>query len=66
MNDPVAVEALKLKYPPRGEQIQAQAVKGQAVETMQTLRDSFLDLQSGVAPGTGQLRPEYLKCNAEV
>ena len=40
--------------------------KGQAVDTMKTLRDSWLSLKAGVAPGTGQLRPEFLVTLAEV
>ena len=66
MEDSSTLEALKSKYPPRSEQIQSHVVKGQAVETLQNLRDAFLELQSGVAPGTGQLKPEYLKCLGEV
>ena len=41
-------------------------LKGQAVDTMKTLRDSWLALKAGVAPGTGQLRPEFLVTLAEV
>ena len=39
--------------------------KGQAVDSM-SLRDPFLALKAGVAPGTGQLRPEFLLSLAEV
>ena len=40
--------------------------KGQAVDTIRTLRDSWLAFKPGVAPGTGQLRPEFLVTLAEV
>ena len=39
--------------------------EGQAVDTMRTLRDSWLALKAAVAPSTGQLRPEFLVTLAE-
>ena len=36
------------------------------MDTMRTLRDSWLALKAGVAPGTGQLRPEFLGTLADV
>ena len=50
--DPAAVEALKRKYPPRKEPLPTQVVKGQAVEGLSSLRDLFLSLRPGIAPGT--------------
>ena len=48
------------------QQMPASVTKGQAVHSMQTLRDAFLKLRRGVAPGTGQLQPEFLITLAEV
>ena len=36
------------------------ATKGQPVDNLDSLRDSFLNLERGSAPRTGGLRPEYL------
>ena len=62
--DPQAVAALKAKYPERKESLPGQVIKCQAVESMKTLRDAILSLRHDwpdVAPGSGQLRPEFLK-----
>ena len=66
LNDSRSKAALKSKYPPRGRELPTHVTKGQAVETMMTLREAFLMLKGGVAPGTGQLRPEFLVTLAEV
>ena len=66
LDDPTAMQALKSKYPARGKEMPATVCKGVAVDTMKTLRDSWLALKTGVAPGTGQLRPEFLVTLAEV
>ena len=66
LDDPIAKASLKSKYPPRGKAMPESVLKGQAVDTMKTLRDSWLALKAGVAPGTGQLRPEFLVTLAEV
>ena len=63
-SDPVTLAALKAKYPPRTAPIPTQVPKGQAVAALR-LRDPFLNLQPGTAPGTGQQRPEYLTSLAE-
>ena len=65
-SDPTTIQALSAKYPPRSRELPLTVTKGQAVESMKTLKDSFLSLSSGVAPGTGQLRPEFLSTLAEV
>ena len=66
LDDPIAKAALVSKYPPRGQAMPPSVTKGQCVDTMKTLRDSFLSLKGGVAPDTGQLRPEFLVTLAEV
>ena len=66
IDDPTSKAALASKYPTRGNDIPATVSKGQCVDTMKSLRDSWLSLKGGVAPGTGQLRPEFLVTLAEV
>ena len=66
LEDPRTKAALESKYPPRGKPMPDSVSKGQAVDTMRTLRTSWLALKGGVAPGTGQLRPEFLVTLAEV
>ena len=60
-----SLAALKAKYPQRGRPMQADVTKGRAVESMMGLRNNWLELKGGVAPGTGQLRPEFLTTLAE-
>ena len=65
IDNPDTIAALKSKYPARGKELPQTVTKGQAVDSM-SLRDPFLALKAGVAPGTGQLRPEFLVSLAEV
>ena len=58
--------SMEAKYPDRGKEMPARVSKGQCVDTMRTLREPLLALKRGVAPGTGQLRPEFLITLAEV
>jgi len=66
LKDPQSKAALQSKYPDRGRDMPVQLTKGLAVESMISLREAFLALKGGVAPGTGQLRPEFLTTLAEV
>ena len=66
IDDPVSKAVLASKYPPRSRDLPGSVTRGQCVDTMRTVRDSWLALKSGVAPGTGQLRPEFLVTLAEV
>ena len=43
-----------------------EVTKDSPVESLKGLRDSLLALRKGVSPGTGGLRPEFLKALAEV
>ena len=65
IENPDTKAALRSKYPMRGKELPQAVTRGQAVDTMY-LRNAFLSLKSGVAPGTGQLRPEFLVTLAEV
>lgn len=66
LNDPRSKSALQSKYPARGRPMPLLVTKGHAVDSMMSLREAFLTLREGVAPGTGQLRPEFLVTLAEV
>lgn len=66
LSDPRSKAALQSKYPVRGRDMPVQVTKGLAVFSMMPLREAFLTLKGGVAPGTGQLRPEFLVTLAEV
>ena len=66
LNDPRSKSALQSKYPARGRSMPLLVTKGHAVDSMMSLREAFLTLREGVAPGTGQLRPEFLVALAEV
>ena len=64
--DPRSKSALQSKYPARGRPMPLLVTKGHAVDSMMSLKEAFLKLKGGVAPGTGQLRPEFLVTLAEV
>ena len=66
LSDPISKAALQAKYPLRGRSMPLHVTKGLDVDTMMPLREAFLALKGGVAPGTGQLRPEFLVALAEV
>lgn len=66
LNDPRSKSALQSKYPARGRPMPLLVTKGHAVDSMMSLKEAFLKLKGGVAPGTGQLRPEFLVTLAEV
>ena len=66
INDPVSKAALKSKYPSRGRGMQTHVTKGTPVDNFNGLSGEFHNLKSGVAPGTGGMRPEFLVSLAEV
>ena len=51
IDNPVTIAALKCKYPARRKELPPTVTKGQAIDSM-SLRDPFLALKAGVAPGT--------------
>ena len=65
INNPATKASLGEKYPPRGRPMPEFVTKGEPVESMRGLRDVFLNLKGGTAPGTGGMRPEYLVSLAE-
>ena len=66
INDPVSKAALKSKYPSRGREMQTHVIKGTPVDNFNMISGAFYNLKSGVAPGTGGMRPEFLVTLAEV
>ena len=53
-------EQLTQKFPPRWRPLPASVSKVNPVDSFRSLRDSFLSLDPGTAPGSGGLRNEYL------
>ena len=66
LDNQVAKNALKSKYPPRGRQIPHEIKKGMPVDSMKAIKYAFKNQKQGVSPGTGGLRPEFLVCLAEI
>ena len=66
VSDPGIQEQVKKKYPDRKVVFSVEVTKDSPVENLKGLRDSLLSLRKGVSPGTGGLRPEFLKTLAEI
>ena len=66
MRDPGVLQQMEVKYPHRGHPLPSSVFRGQCVDNLRGLRQALLDLNPGVSPGTGGMRPEYLTCLAEV
>ena len=66
MEDLEVFAQMEAKYPERGHPLPTSVSKGQCVDNLRGLRGVLLDLQAGISPGTGGMRPEYLTCLAEV
>ena len=66
MDDPVVRAALQSKYKPREKDLPATVTKGECLQALGGLRESLLELATGVSPGFGGLRNEHLRCFAEV
>ena len=65
-DDPAVMAALKSKYVVRGKDLPASVVMGQPVDSLEGLKETLLQLPTGVAPGTGGFHAEYLTSLAEV
>ena len=66
MEDPSVLQQMQSKYPDRGHPLPVAVTRGQCIDNLRGLRGVLLDLQAGVSPGTGGMRPEFLTCLAEV
>ena len=60
LEDSQSKPVLQSMYPCTGKQMPASVTKGQAVYSMKKHSGAFLRRRGGVAPGTEQLRPEFL------
>ena len=65
MNDPIVRSSLQAKYKPREKDLPATVTKGQCLQALGGMRESLLELTTGVSPGFGGLRNEHLRCFAE-
>ena len=65
MDDPRVMQQVSSKYPDRGRQLPDFVTGGKPVENLSGLREALLELEMGKSPGTGGMRPEYLKVLAE-
>ena len=65
MGDPAVRAALQAKYKPRMKNLPISVSKGECVQALGGLKESLLELQTGVSPGFGGLRNEHLRCFAE-
>ena len=65
MDDPDVRALLQTKYKPREHDLPATVTKGECLQSMAGLRESLLELATGVSPGFGGLRNEHLRCFAE-
>lgn len=66
LSDPITKAALSSKYPKRCLPIPQRVEKTSPIESLSGLRDALINLKRGVAPGSGQFRPEFLITLAEV
>ena len=66
ISDPVVMAELREKYPARRRALPATVSKGHCVDSLSCLRESLLGLPTGVSPGSGGLRGEFLTALAEV
>ena len=66
MDSPATMTALRSKYPDRDRLLPLTVTRGQCVDSLTGLRESWLKLERGVSPGTGGMRNEYLTILAEV
>ena len=66
IEDPEVMAALKAKYIPRGQDLPEYVSLGQPIDNLGGLKETLAHLPTGVSPGSGGLRSEYLSCLAEV
>ena len=60
ISDPEIRRQLSEKFPPRSHQLPASVPKVKPIDSFRNIRDNFLSLDPGTAPGAGGLRNEYL------
>ena len=65
LGDPAVRAALQTKYKPREKDIPLTVTRGECLQSLGGLKESLLELGTGVSPGFGGLRNEHLRCLAE-
>ena len=60
ISDPEIRTQLTEKFPPRSRQLPLSVPKTKPIDSFRNIRDNFLTLDPGTAPGAGGLRNEYL------
>ena len=60
------MDQFKHKYPDRGRTLSEMVTFGRLVESLNSFRDSLLNLERGKSPGTGGLRSEFLVVLGEI
>ena len=60
LDDPLIMEQLRRKHPPRRFDLPDKVKFSQPVTDLGGLRENWLQLVRGVAPGSGGMRPEFL------
>ena len=58
--DPAVLAMLRAKYPARGRPLPERVVRGQCIDNLAGLRESILQLEPGISPGTGGMKAEFL------
>ena len=66
MSDPRTMRALLAKYVDRTRDLPQSVSRGQCVDSLAGFREYLLELEPGVAPGTGGMMNEFLICLAQV
>ena len=66
MEEPEVRDMVASKYPARKLELPATLPKDSPIDNLGKLQESLLSLRNGISPGSGGLRPEFLKTLAEV
>ena len=65
MSNPAVMSAMQAKYPPRSHDMPRSVHRGTCMDSLPCLKETLLNLDSGVAAGFGGLRNEHLRCAAQ-
>lgn len=65
MDDPMVRQQMAAKYPAREQELPARVAKGEAVSSLRGLREGLKALKRRRSPGSGGLRPEFLRVVGE-
>ena len=58
--DPAVIAALRAKYVEQGKDLPDTVMMGQPINSLGGLKEALLNIPTGVSPGTGGLRGEFL------